>query len=257
MLGVVGGVSPRTLDQGQSPSQYRDLLSASTTLLQSGGGGFARLINALQALDQTFNLSSLENAITELQQQVAGIAAQIGTINGQISTLQGQVDTNTSNIATLQGQVATNTSNIATNTSNIATLQGQVSTLQGQVQALQLFMNSFNYNQIEVSTGTIFLDQRTIYRRSIVINGALNGTNVIVTTPHTIAAINYIVTIQGVAALAGGQFLPLTYVQTNTQPITNGIGIWADTANIYVSNGSQVYTNYQVLATLFYTATNR
>lgn len=216
MQGVVGGVNARTLEAGGVPNPNPDLLSASTTLLQSGGGAYARLVNALQGLDQSANIITLANQ-----------AVNFG-----------------SDIATLQGQVAT--------------LQGQVSTLQAQVAAQQVTINSMSYNQVEVSTGTLFLDQRTIYKRSFVINNALVTPLTNFTYPHGVAAINYIVNIQAMAAQAGGQQLPLTFVNLATAPnISIGLSIWADVTNLYISVANTAFPGYQVLATLWYTATNR
>lgn len=223
MQGVVGGVSPRTLESGQTPIQYPATLSANTTFLQTGAGGFARVSTALQALNQSQNVQVLANSI--------------GTLQADITTLQGQV-------ATLQGQVST--------------LQGQVSTLQAQVAAQQLMLNAFNYNQVEVSTGTIFLDQRTIYKRSFVINGALNTALTVFTYPHGVAAINYIVNIQAMAGAATALQYPITFLNMATAPsLSTGLSIWADANNIYVSVGTTTFAGIQVLATMWYTATNR
>lgn len=216
MQGVVGGVSPRTLESGQTPIQYPATLSANTTFLQTGAGGFARVSTALQALNQSQNVQVLANSI--------------GTLQADITTLQGQV----------------------------ATLQGQVTTLQAQVAAQQITINSFNYNQLEVSTGTLFLDQRTIYKRSFVINNALNTALTTFTYPHGVAAINYIVNVQAMAAQAGGQQLPITFLNLATAPnISIGVSCWCDVTNIYISVANTTFPGYQVLATLWYTATNR
>ena len=209
MPGVVGGVSPRPSGQGQAPLQYPDLLSASTTIVQSGGGGFARLINALQLLDQSGNLVS--------------IASQLATLQADITTIQGQI-----------------------------------TTLQQQAQLFTAFQASFNYLQTEVSTGMIFLDQRTIYRRSFVISGATNVANSMVTYPHTIPAINYIVECQAVAEINSGPAFPITYLNTSLNPIPpDGISISVDPTNIYIYNGNIIRTNYLCLVTLWYTPTNR
>ena len=142
-------------------------------------------------------------------------------------------------------------------TSNAITAT-QISQLQAQVRVLQQFMASFNYLQAEVSTGTIFLDQRTIYKRSFVINGATNTALSNFTYPHGIPAINYIVNFQAMAGPAGGQQLPITFVNLATAPnISIGLSGWADATNIYISVGSTTFPNYQVLATLWYTATDR
>ena len=223
MQGVVGGVSPRQLANGNTPSQYPDQITANTTFLQTGAGGFARVSTALMALNQSQNVFTLSSAV--------------GTLEADITALQGQV-------ATLQGQVAT--------------LQGQVTTLQGQVTALTAFQASFNYLQAEVSTGTIFLDQRTIYKRSFVINGALNTALTVFSFPHGIAAINYIVNIQAMAGAATALQYPLTFLNVATAPsVTAGVSIWADATNIYISVGNTTFAGIQVLATMWYTATNR
>lgn len=220
---VAGGVSPRQLANGNTPNQYPDQITANTTFLQTGAGGFARVSTALMALNQSQNVFTLSTAV--------------GTLEADITALQAQV-------ATLQGQVTT--------------LQGQVSTLQGQVAAQQLMLNAFNYNQAEVSTGTIFLDQRTIYKRSFVINGALNTALTTFTYPHGVAAINYIVNVQAMAAQAGGQQLPITFLNLATAPnISIGVSCWCDVTNIYISVANTTFPGYQVLATLWYTATNR
>lgn len=167
---------------------------------------------------------------------VQAVSAQ--TSNTQIATLQGQVNG-------VQGDVTT--------------LQGQVAALQGQVAALQTFMSSFSYYQnIEQPTGTYFLDSRLIYKSSFVINGALNTALTNTVYPHGVLNINYIVNIQAMAAQAQGQQLPITFLNMVTAPsMSTGISIWADTTNIIVSVGSQAFANFQVLATLWYTATDR
>ena len=220
---VAGGVSPRQLANGNTPSQYPDQITANTTFLQTGAGGFARVSTALMALNQSQNVFTLSTAV--------------GTLEADITTLQGQV-------ATLQGQVST--------------LQGQVATLQGQVAAQQVTINSFNYVQAEVSTGTIFLDQRTIYKRSIVINNALVTPLTNFNYPHGIANISYIVNIQAMASQPASPQYPITFVNMPSSPsLTTGLSIWADNTNIYVSVGSTAFPGYQVIATLWYTATDR
>lgn len=168
-------------------------------------------------------------------------------LNGQAASLQ---TTNT----TITGLQAS----IGTLQSQVATLQGQMATLQAQVAAQQLVINSFNYGQFEVSTGTLFLDQRTIYKRSFVINGALNTALNVFTYPHGIANINYIVAVTAMAAQAQGQQLPITFINMATAPnISLGVSCWCDTTNIFIACGSVTFANYQVLATLWYTATDR
>lgn len=214
-----------------SDSTGTRLLPANVTLLQPGSRGY-RLSDALTVASMT---QQVANATTGTQ--IAALQADVTALQGYVTALQGQV-------STLQGQVST--------------LQGQVSTLQAQVQVLQLFMNAFNYNQVEVSTNTIFLDQRTIYRRSFVINGATNTALAVFTYPHGITSINYIVNMQAMSGPAGGQQLPITFVNLATAPnISIGLSGWADATNIYISVGSTTFPNYQVLATLWYTATDR
>lgn len=99
--GVVGGVSSRPLANGQAQLQYPDLLSASTAIIQAGGGGFARLKDALQLLDQSGNVLSIANSVTVLQGQVATLQGEVATIQGQIATLQGQVTTINGEITTI------------------------------------------------------------------------------------------------------------------------------------------------------------
>lgn len=193
------------------------LLPTNITLLQPGSRAY-RLADALT--QQTASLQ-VSNATT---------AAQIATLQTQVATLQGQV----------------------------STLQGQVSTLQTQVQTLQQFMNSFSYLQAEVSTGTIFLDQNTIYKRSFVINNALDTALNVFTFAHGVTSINYIVNVQAMAAQAGGQQLPITFINMATAPsISLGVSCWCDATNIYVSCGGVTFPGYQVLVTLWYTATDR
>lgn len=208
---------------GGTPLQIpQGLIPSSTTVLQPGSRYF-RLVDAFAQLDS--------------QQAIAVLQQQVGTLEGDITALQ-------SSIATLQSQMST--------------VQGQITTLQGQVQALQLFMNSFNYNQIEVSTSTIFLDQRTIYRRSFVINGALNTAVNVFTYPHGVPAISYIVNIQAMAGAATAMQYPITFLNMATAPsLSTGISCWADATNIYIANGTTAFSGIQVLATMWYTATNR
>ena len=142
-------------------------------------------------------------------------------------------------------------------TSNAITAT-QISQLQAQVRVLQQFMASFNYLQAEVSTGTIFLDQRTIYKRSFVINGALNTAISVFTYPHSVPAISYIVNIQAMAGAATAMQYPITFLNMATAPsLSTGISAWADATNIYIANGTTIFSGIQVLATLWYTATDR
>lgn len=205
--------------------------------MQAGGGGYARLINALQSLDQAQNIFTLVGQAANFASEIAALQTQVAAQGGYITALQGQVQT-------LQGQVST--------------LQGQVTTLQGQVALLQGFMNSFNYLQLEVSTGTYFLDQRTIYRRSFVINGALNTALTNFTYPHGVANINYIVNIQAMAGAATSTQYPITFINMPQAPSLGiGLSCWANATNIYISVGTQAFSGIQVLATMWYTATDR
>lgn len=142
-------------------------------------------------------------------------------------------------------------------TSNAITAT-QISQLQAQVRTLQLFMNSFNYLQAEVSTGTIFLDQRTIYKRSFVINNALNTALTNFVYNHGVANISYIVNIEAMAGMPGGTQYPITFVNMPNSPsLSIGLSCWATNTAIVISVGSQAFANVQVLATLWYTATDR
>lgn len=200
------------------------LLPANVTLLQPGSRGY-RLSDALTAASMSQQVS---NATT--QGQITALQADVTTLQNQVSTLQGQV----------------------------SALQSSVNTLQLQVQTLQQFMASFSYLQAEVSTGTIFLDQRTIYKRSFVINNALNTALTNFVFAHGVANINYIVNAQLMAALPGGQQLSITFLNLATAPnVSIGVSAWADTTNIYISVANTTFPNYQVLATLWYTATDR
>ena len=279
MNGVVGGISPRGFDSGQSPTSTSDQISANTTILQTGAGGFARLSTALQVLNQSANVASLSQEIATNTGDIASNTAAIATINGQIATIDGrlagidnqialinstlttqagQISTLQGQVSTLQGQVATNTANIATNTGNITTLQGQVSTLQGQVAALQLFANSFNYLQAEVSTGTTYLNGATIYRRSFVPPSTILSTPYAVGNyAHGVANIGYIVAMQGIASLYQGQSLPMTFINAAQNPFQNALSVWGDTTNIYIAVGSTPFPTYTAIVTMWYTATDR
>lgn len=205
------------------------LIPASTTVLQPGSRYF-RLVDAFAQLDSS-------QAVTALQVQVGALQTQMATANANISTLQSQM-------TTVQGQ--------------ISTLQSQVSVLQAQQTAFTAFMASFNYQQIEVSTGSYYLDNRIIYRRSFIISNALNTALNVFTYAHGIAALNYIASVQAMASLATGQQLPITFVNMASAPnITTGLGCWADATNIYISVGNATFPNYLTLVTLWYTATNR
>ena len=96
---VAGGVSPRTLAAGQAPVANPDLLSSATTLQQSGGGGFTKLVDAFQTLDQALNIVTLQAAsagqaadIATLQSQVATLQSQVTSINGQIGVINTRLD---------------------------------------------------------------------------------------------------------------------------------------------------------------------
>lgn len=136
-------------------------------------------------------------------------------------------------------------------------LAARVTTLEAQVTSLRQFQRSFDYQQVEISTGTIFLDQRTIYRRSYVISTALPVNQVFIYA-HTIPALNYFVDIRAELVQQGGQGLPLTFVNTaQTPPWVNGVSVWGDATNLYFSNGNTPFTSYLTIATVWYTATDR
>jgi len=102
--GVAGGVSSRKLEAGQSPIQYPDLLSASTTLVQSGSG-YLRLVNALQTLDQAANVLTLDGLITSQASAIATLQSQMAQTITAVQTLQTQVFTLQSQVAALQAQL--------------------------------------------------------------------------------------------------------------------------------------------------------
>lgn len=203
------------------------LLAANTTLLQPGTIAF-RLSDALQMLNPNQGFLAISQQITALQ-------AQIATLQNQIATLQSQM---------------------ATADSNIATLLGQMATVQGQITVLQAFMNSNNWVQAEVATGLTFLDARAIYTRSFVISSATNAVNNTFTYAHGVPNINYIAQVIAVIGINSGWSAPIFYGNTSV-PLSDAIGIWADTTNIYISNGTVIRTNYLVLVKLYYTATDR
>lgn len=160
------------------------------------------------------------------------------------SSNAGDITQIQNDIAILQGQVQT--------------LSTQMTTLQGQVQAQQLVLNSFNYLQAEVSTHTTFLDQRTIYRRSFVLNGALATALTNFIYAHTVANISYIVNVEAMASLTGNPQYPIPFVNMPTAPsLSTGISCWADNTNIIISVGTTAFANYQVLVTMWYTCTDR
>jgi hypothetical protein len=105
VLGVAGGVRPRAKANGQQPVVDPDLLSASTTLQQSGGGGYARLIDALQSLDQ------IQNILT-LAQQAANVASEIATLQSQVTSINGQIGVINTQIGQLQNAVVSLTSQL-------------------------------------------------------------------------------------------------------------------------------------------------
>lgn len=206
----------------QAPGDWnRDQIQAGVTMLQPSAIAF-RLSDALQKA--TYTTSSNAGDIAQIE-------ADIATLQGQVQSLSTQM----------------------------TTLQGQIGTLQGQMTVVQGFMNSFNWVQAEVSTGLIFLDQRTLYTRSFVISAALNtGFNVFV-YPHGITAINYVAQAIGVAGINSSQTFPITYVNMTTAPtnIQDGISFYVDPTNIYVLNGAVIRTNFLVLVKLYYTCTDR
>jgi chaperonin cofactor prefoldin len=109
--GVAGGVSPRATANGQALVVNQDLLSASTTLQQSGSG-YQRLVDALQSLDQGANIIALLNSITAqaaeiqtLQGQVSTLQAQVTSINGQIGIINTRLDQLANSIINLTGQL--------------------------------------------------------------------------------------------------------------------------------------------------------
>lgn len=94
MQGVAGGVSAAPgLEAGQARVTNPDLLSASTTLQQAGGGGYARLVDALQSLDQAQNVLALVAQSAQDAADIAVLKGQVTTINGQIAAINGQIGT--------------------------------------------------------------------------------------------------------------------------------------------------------------------
>lgn len=161
------------------------------------------------------------------------------------------------NVAIISALTEGSASDITVLQNQVATLQGQVSTLQGQIAPLQAFMNSFNFQQLEIATGTFYLNGAQIYRRSFVPPSTIFTANQINVYAHGIAALGYVVQMLGVASVYQGQTLPMTFVQTNAQPMANGLSVWADNVNIYVSVGTTGFTTYTAVITMWYTATDR
>lgn len=208
----------------------------------AGGSPVFPTAEALQASQIPSNTTLLQPGAVAfrlsdaIQENVAIISALTEGNGSAIGALQAQ-------ITTLQGQVST--------------LQSQVSTLQGQTAAFQAFMNSFNWVQVEVSTGLTFLDGRTLYTRSYVISGAQNAANNTFTYAHGIPNINYIAQVIAVVGLNNPSFAAPIFYGNTSAPLSDAIGIWVDTTNIYISNGTVIRTNYLTLVKLYYTATDR
>lgn len=180
---------------------------------------------------------------------------QPGTLAFRLSDALQMVNPNQGFLAIGQ-QITALQAQVATLQSAVTTLQSQMATVQGQITALQAFMNSNNWVQAEVATGLTFLDGRNLYTRSFVISGALAATNNTYTYAHGVPNINYIAQVIAVAGINSGFGAPIFYGNTSA-PLSDAIGIWADTVNIYVSNGTTIRTSYLVLVKLYYTATDR
>ena len=87
MPGVVGGVSSRPLASGQAQLLNPDILSASTAIQQAGGGAFARLINALQLLDQSGNVIGVVVArLSDHTQQNVNFAIKVNVLTEFLDT---------------------------------------------------------------------------------------------------------------------------------------------------------------------------
>ena len=105
-----------------SGSHPERLIPANTTLLQPGARYF-RLVDALQILDSTAALGSLQTQLTTQGTNVSSNAANITTLTANVTTLQTQV-------TTLQ----------ATATG----LQNQINALEAQIVALTNRINAYN-----------------------------------------------------------------------------------------------------------------
>ena len=92
MSGVVGGVSSRPLSTGQAQLLNPDILSASTAIQQAGGGAFARLINALQLLDQSGNVIALASNLATLTTDITTMQAQIATLQTQMTGVRAWIN---------------------------------------------------------------------------------------------------------------------------------------------------------------------
>ena len=124
---VAGGVRARTLAGGQALIHNPDILSSATTLQQSGAGGFFRLVDALQQLDNSQGILAL---VTEQAAQ----AAQIVTINNAIANLQ-------TGLANLAGTV----SNLE---DQITAINTQITTINGQITALQTALGGYVFGAV-------------------------------------------------------------------------------------------------------------
>ena len=126
---VAGGVSPRKLAAGQVPNQVDDILSSSTTLLQSGGGAYTRMVDALQSLDQTENIVFLAGNNANLQQQITTLQGDVTTLQSQMTAVQNELSNQSGQIATLQINM-----NSVLNT-QIPNLQNQINTINARLAA--------------------------------------------------------------------------------------------------------------------------
>ena len=105
MRGVAGGVSPRPLEGGQAALVNPDIISASTTLQQAGSGGYQRLVNALQSLDQGGNISTLAATQAAQQTSINNLNSVVATMQTQIFTIQNQITTINTTLTSLQNQI--------------------------------------------------------------------------------------------------------------------------------------------------------
>jgi len=119
----------------------------------------------------------------------------------------------------------------------------------GVVRAVIPSIPNFNYSTSEISTGTIWIDNKPIYKKTVSTGAMPNNTRKQVA--HGISNLGFIISMSG-AAYGSSTFVPIPYTDTTA---SSSVGLFADSNNIILFTGANMSYLTTSYVTLYYTKT--
>lgn len=103
-----------------------------------------------------------------------------------------------------------------------------------------------DYSLDEISTGTTWVDGKTIYKKTIQFTNI--GSSTSISKAHNISDIATVINFEGFYSPSSGNWMSLLAGSANTE-----MALWADTTNIHLDFSTSWGTNYTGYVTIYYT----